>query len=125
MKMKMKMKNYLIIIILFSLKPVFSQEAPRTTFFKTTPEVEGELREVFGNNTIAIKEVLQEVLYLETEESKIIISTNQYKNVMDRFLNTDYLSENHRIKETENKKKAICKYISVGVLIEKYNSKNN
>ena len=117
------MKNYLIIIILFSLKPVFSQEAPRTTFFKTTPEVEKELRDVFGNNTFAIKEILQEVLYLETEESKIIISTNQYKNVMDRFLNTEYMSENHRIKEVENKKIAMGKYISVGVLIEKYNSK--
>ena len=109
--MKMKMKNYLIIIILFSFKPVFSQEALRTTFFKTTPEVEKELRDVFGNNTFAIKEILQEVLYLETEESKIIISTNQYKNVMDRFLNTEYMSENHRIKEVENKKKAMGKYI--------------
>jgi len=118
------MKNFItpLLLLFFSLT-LNAQESPKTAFFKTTPEVEKELRDVFGNNTFAIKEILQEVLYLETEESKIIISTNQYKNVMDRFLNTEYMSENHRIKEVENKKKAIGKYISVGVLIEKYNSK--
>lgn len=122
--MNFDMKNFItpLLLLFFSLT-LNAQESPKTAFFKTTPEVEKELRDVFGNNTFAIKEILQEVLYLETEESKIIISTNQYKNVMDRFLNTEYMSENHRIKEVENKKKAIGKYISVGVLIEKYNSK--
>jgi hypothetical protein len=124
--MNFDMKNFItpLLLLFFSLT-LNAQESPKTAFFKTTPEVEKELRDVFGNNTFAIKEILQEVLYLETEESKIIISTNQYKNVMDRFLNTEYMSENHRIKEVENKKKAMGKYISVGVLIEKYNSKNN
>jgi len=122
--MNFDMKNFItpLLLLFFSLT-LNAQESPKTAFFKTTPEVEKELRDVFGNNTFAIKEILQEVLYLETEESKIIISTNQYKNVMDRFLNTEYMSENHRIKEVENKKKAMGKYISVGVLIEKYNSK--
>ena len=124
--MNFDMKNFItpLLLLFFSLT-LNAQESPKTAFFKTTPEVEKELRDVFGNNTFAIKEILQEVLYLETEESKIIISTNQYKNVMDRFLNTEYMSENHRIKEVENKKIAMGKYISVGVLIEKYNSKNN
>jgi len=122
--MNFDMKNFItpLLLLFFSLT-LNAQESPKTAFFKTTPEVEKELRDVFGNNTFAIKEILQEVLYLETEESKIIISTNQYKNVMDRFLNTEYMSENHRIKEVENKKIAMGKYISVGVLIEKYNSK--
>ena len=120
----MKIIVFLFFVMGISI-PIFSQEHPQTAFFKTTPEVEQELREVYGNNTIAIKAILQEISYLELEESKVIISSDQYQNVMDRFSNTDFITESHRIKESENKKKAMAKYISVGVLIDKYNSKNN
>lgn len=101
----------------------FSQENIQTTFFKTTPEVEQELRNYYGSNTTAIKQILMDIRYMEKEENKIAISSEQYKAVLDRFSKTDYTSESHRQKELVNKEKAFKKYVSAGQLIETYNSK--
>ena len=116
------MKQVIFILALIFHFSLFSQNTENTTFFKTTPEVESELREFYGNNTKAIKAILTEVQYLEKENSAIVISTKQYQAVVDRFTKTTYLSESHRVKEDANKKKAFKTYVSVGELIGNYNS---